>query len=96
MGTKIQVAQHMRDLVSHINTTRRAIATTLTNRLRDTADMVRRVGRLRLETAGKAKVVRTKCHPAALYGCDACTVSCKASCLTPSTVLEPPWIVISG
>ena len=47
----------------------------LTRRLEDGCQTALRVGRLRTSRARKATLMRTKAHPGATYGVEACTVN---------------------
>ena len=69
---------HMRDLGSHLNTTARAVSTTLTKRLRDAARMARRIAKLNMDVAGRAHPIQLKLHAGALYGVEACSARRKA------------------
>ena len=69
--TTIRVVNNFRDLRAHLNLTTLIASTTLNNRIACNTNAVYRVARLPLPYERKADIIRTRCHPSALFGVEA-------------------------
>ena len=66
----------MRDLGGHLNTAEnRTYGTTLTDRMRKTAESVRTLQRRRAPYKAKVELIKTKQLPKTLYGCETAPVN---------------------
>ena len=73
---KAPLQTDMRDLGGHLNTAEnRTYGTTLTVRMRKTAESVRALQRKRAPYKAKAELIRSKQLPKALYGCETAPVN---------------------
>jgi hypothetical protein len=76
LGRNVPLRRDMRDLGGHLNTAeRRTYGTTLTDRMRKTAESVRALQKRRAPYKAKAELIRTKQLPKALYGCETAPVN---------------------
>ena len=68
LATTVPVVNHMRDLGAHVDFTRQRKGVTLTKRLKLGLSLAHAVRALPRSTKGRAKLLRTKVLPGALYG----------------------------
>ena len=76
LGKKVPLQTDMRDLGGHLNTAaNRTYGTTLTERMRKTAESVRALQKRKAPYKVKAELIRSKQLPKALYGCETAPVN---------------------
>ena len=71
----MSVVNSFRDLGANLNMTMQGSNITGNQRLDDATISVQRVNRLPLSHREKSHVIRTRCHPKALYGCETSKLS---------------------
>ena len=75
---KIIVAHRARYLGSHVSFTKCLASGTLANRMHATVPVLMKLARLPMDVRGKARVIRTKAHGKALFGCESAPVQSNA------------------